>query len=156
MRESSTEKGKSEDRAVNNLATQLSLVPNMNPTNLIGTPRHSSWNKNAKEDYQVAERGNNAHDASCTAIVTVKETPSVKQRSVPNVGTLLQKTKQGKADFQLVAEKMRQNSIAQEERIKSHHSQKWVLIEDQLNHMKKTDERKGTIIDRHVDYKIKK
>ena len=102
------------------------------------------------------ERDNNAHDASCTAIVTVKETPSFKQRSVPNVSTLLQKTKQDKADFQPVAEQMRQNSIAQEERIKSHQSQKRVLIEDQLNHMKKTDERKVTIMDRHVDYKIKK
>ena len=156
MRESSTLEGRSEDRSAINLATQLSLIPNMNHTNVNGPPRHSSHAKNAKEGHAVITRGNNSHDASSTAIVLLKETPSFKQCSVPNVGILLQKTKQGAADFQSVADQMRLNSIAREGRIKAHQQKKRAFNEDQLSHIKTMDDRKITIMDRHVDYKIKK
>ena len=112
MRESSTLEGRSEDRSAINLTTQLSMIPNMNHTNIDGPPRHSSHAKNDKEGYTVINRGNNVHDASSTAIVALKETPSFKQRSVPNVGVFLQKAKQGTENFQSVAEQMRLNSIA--------------------------------------------
>ena len=46
-----------------------------------------------------------------------------KQRPVPNVATLLQQAKHGKADFQSVAEQMQHNYIVQEEHIKTHQRQ---------------------------------
>ena len=66
-------------------------------------------------------RGNNSHDASNMDIVALKENPQFKQRTIPNVGLLLQRAKDGKADYKSVAEQMRMNSVVRETRIEEHH-----------------------------------
>ena len=101
-------------------------------------------------------RGNNSHDASNMDIVALKENPQFKQRTIPNVGLLLQKAKDGKADYKSVAEQMRMNSVVRETRIEEHHRQKRAFMESQMAHMKKTDEDKVTIMRDRVSYQMKK
>ena len=56
----------------------------------------------------------------------------------------------------MVAGQMRQNYAVREAQIQAHQNNKRKLMEDQLSHIKDIDERKISIIDRHVNYKIKK
>ena len=137
MRQSSKNDGVSKDRAAVNLNIQLSHLSNTNFTNEIGPARHSNRSKNAREGHDVVIRGNNSHDASNTAIVSYKENPQFKKRPIPNVGLLLQKARDGKADYKSVAEQMRLSSEVRELRIEEHHRQKRNCMHTQLAHMKK-------------------
>ena len=51
---------------------------------------------------------------------------------------------------------MRQNSVAQEDRIKTRKYQKRVFIESHGRRMKEIDDRKVTIMNCHVGFKIEK
>ena len=134
MRRSSPEDGRGSDRTAENLNVQLAHLSNTDFTNEQGPARHSNRSKNVREGHDVVIRGNNSHDASNMNIVAIKENPQFKQRPIPNVGLLLQKTKDEKADYKTVAEQMRMNNEVRENRIEEHHRQKRTFMESQMAH----------------------